>query len=94
MLLINMAQNHSNHTSAPQQRSLIHHQQWPSLSAAQSELNQETAHVLTTVHDAEMTTHQLSDNIWLNVVKDDYSAAEEAKIFNNQNLFSSNLSDG
>lgn len=32
---------------------------------------------MTTVHDAEMTTHQLSDNIWLNVVKDDYCGEEE-----------------
>ena len=50
--------------------------------------------MLTTVHDAEMTTHQLSDNIWLNVVKDDYNntnGAEEAKMFN-PHLFSSNLS--
>ena len=72
-------------------------QAYASLSMAQNQLllnpqieDQETAHVQTTVNegDSEMTTHQLSDNIWLHVVKDEYNDE-----FPQQALFASNLTD-
>lgn len=52
------------------------HEKWPSLSIPPSELQLETGHVLTTIQDAEMTTHTLSQNVQLHVVKDEYYAED------------------
>ena len=48
--------------------------------------------MLTTIHDSEMTTHQLSDNIWMNVLKDEYFGAEDRQ-FPEQYLFGTNESN-
>lgn len=48
--------------------------------------------MLTTIHDSEMTTHQLSDNIWMNVLKDEYFGGEDQQ-FPEQYLFGSNASN-
>ena len=46
---------------------------------------------MTTVNEneSEMTSHQLSENIWLNVVKDEFNDE-----FPNQAIYASNLSAG